>query len=326
MNEQASLTCIHSFNGGNVAFAQSCFAGRPTTIFFCPNCPDVSFSMNEAEIIRLADNSVIQKARLAPLKESVTEAYEIVCQIDEPGRYYIRVTDDSRDTHDITFTVLPPIPADNDNPFLLKKDKYSKISMIYFDILRYFSFPDEKILEAGSSTGHFTLEMGKRGYQDVSIMDVRPGPIGKAAKNFSDHGVKASFHVGDFLEHGESYDFIWNTGLFCSGFPDDVKEAFIKKAASLAPRLLVICGDNIRRYPGLSEKAKRIERGSLPRGGDPKMPVGVGAAITYPGINVPEIFSRHFDCVYTGMITQDEGYPGSERFWTYGENISKFRV
>lgn len=312
---------VHPFNGGKMAFSQCCFSKRESQIFFCMNnSRDVP--NGDAEIFDENGKLATGGVKVSPVNGSISSIFEVNVTFQNPGRYVLHISDDFGNVHKLPLTVLGDLVIGEDNPFNTKDDKYSIISRIYFEIIKYFSSPNDRILEAGSSTGHLSLELGKMGYNFISLIDVLPGPIDKAKKIFSDNGVEPIFHVGDFLDHRGEYDFVWNTGLICSGFEDSMKERFIKKSSEISPKLLVICGDNIRAYSEIEKSRERENRGDTPRGGDPNMPVGVGSAVTYPGLNVPTIFSKYYDRVFTGMLSQKDGYSGSERFWTYGENKS----
>ncbi len=313
---------IHTFNGGTVPFSQSLFAGRAGQLLFCLNDPELEAG-GTATLSTEETDTVVGQVEVRPEEGSSTRLYQTEITLDHPGRYRLRLQDGAGGAHEATLSVLDALSDPADNPFSESDGKkYSKISKVYYRILRHFTQPGHKILEAGSSTGHFSRTMALAGYEQISLLDVRPKPIEQARQQFAKSGVAAQFYVGDFLEHQQSYDFVWNTGLICSGFNDATKEKFIRKAAECSPKLLVICGDNVRKYPELHDHRVRSARGDLPRGGDASLPVGVGAAVTYPGVNVPEIFARHFSTVYTGMISQQEGFAGSERFWTYGENVA----
>lgn len=125
--------------------------------------------------------------------------YEIGFSLRNKGKYQISVTTEDNVEYAMPLTVLPEMTSVPNNPFTEKTDKYSKVSSVYMDYLFYF-LPDEgSLLEAGSSTGHFSMEMARRGYDDISLIDVRSEPIQQAKKAFSQENLKGNFLLETFL-------------------------------------------------------------------------------------------------------------------------------
>ncbi len=273
---------------------------------------------------KLSDESTYIELKISEVENSRTRLFETYVEVESDGLYELVLTLDNGELMKRKLMCLGELNISHQNPFINSADKYGKISRIYYEILQFFIPKGISVLEAGSSTGHLSFELAKEGGRKVSLIEIRPKAVKVGKKKFEESGLSVDYFLGDFLDHDIEYDFIWNTGLFCSGFDDKMKESFVRKASELAGSLLVICGDNVRAYPQMEMEEKRKERGSIPRGGNPDLPIGVGAAITYPGINVPTIFSKNFKNVYTGMISQSDGYAGSERFWTFGTNEDFF--
>ncbi len=308
---------IHSFNGGTIPYAQSVFAGRMGRFFFC-------FDNNADAMpvtIRVMDesgNPVEASARWQPVDDAQSRLFAAEVTIAAPGRYLVEVATENGETGAVQLTALDKLQRAPGNPFDPAESKYDKIANFYYDIVSHFIPREFDIIECGSSTGHITQAILADGQKSAALIDIRPAPIRKAREIFAAAGLRAEFFVGDYLDHEGHYDLVWST-VTASGFPDPMKDKFIAHSARLAPRLLFICGDTIWNYDDITTAEGRIERGSKVRSGNPKYPAGVRSGPTYPGINAPAICARYFRHVHTGMITQEEGYAGSERFWTYAE-------
>ncbi|MEW6378193.1 MAG: class I SAM-dependent methyltransferase [bacterium] len=182
--------------------------------------------------------------------------------------------------------------------------EWSKTSQAFYQILVKFLDQGFSILEAGSSTGHISFRLARKGYR-ITLLDVREEPILQAARNFRRYGLTADLLVEDFFSHSRRYDLIWNSGLV-QCFDDDGKVRLISHARRLADRLLLF-------YPDTDSGLKRTE------GGKPDMVPGVEGSREYPVAAVPQIFYSLYNRVFSGRVEGAVIDMPFDMLWTYGE-------
>lgn len=162
--------------------------------------------------------------------------------------------------------------------------KYTKNSYAIKQLLNQFIIRGDKILEAGSSTGHISYMLAKEGY-DVSLLDIRSDVIDIAKQNFKN--LKAKFYVDDLLSHYGEYDLLWNSGLI-QCLDEQQQRIYIEHMAKNAKKVLLI-------YPDTESHLKV-------RGGNAEKIPGVDDAIEYGVKKVPLIFGESFSEIYFGSL------------------------
>lgn len=104
-----------------------------------------------------------------------------------------------------------------------------------------------RLLEAGSATGHLSINMARMGYS-VTLVDYRRDAIDQAKEAFEKRGLEASFIHADIREVRGEWDGIWGTGIL-QCYPEEAQAELIRYEAALAPTALHV-------YPDMHDPAK----------------------------------------------------------------------
>lgn len=182
---------------------------------------------------------------------------------------------------------------------------WTRTSREFYHVLDRTLHQGERILEFGSSTGHISFRLAREGH-NVSLLDIRAEPINAARQMFAKAGVPARFIVENFLNHHESYDLLWNSGLIQCLAPAE-QDALLEHAAAISPRLLLF-------YPDTDDSSGKV------RGKDAAQLPGVGNATEYPINDLPERFSKHFAKVYWGRLAGRTMDLSFDMYWLQGDN------
>ena len=181
---------------------------------------------------------------------------------------------------------------------MLELNNVSKHFVVFIE--RYIS-KDYNILEFGSSTGHMSFYLCKKGYH-IDLLDIRKNPIEEVKPIFQKSNINSKFYVEDFLDHKIKYDFLFNSGLVqCLNY--DLQEKFICHAAELSNRLLLF-------FP---ERENIIEGNSR---------IGVAGCKEYCTKNISILCKKYFDTIENNKIDKAVTLSDTNFIVIYGQKIS----
>jgi len=179
----------------------------------------------------------------------------------------------------------------------------NKVSKQFVFIMEKYLSKEYHCLEFGSSTGHMSLFLGKKGY-NIDLLDIREMPIEEAKEIFARNRLNRKFYIEDFLEHNIHYDFIFNSGLV-QCLDDNKKDMLISHASSVAKRVLLF-------YPQRNDCIGPRDLSKIE---------GVDGCAEYPTASVDSIFKKYFNKVETGIISKGKTCTDFDFEWVYGEHV-----
>lgn len=90
---------------------------------------------------------------------------------------------------------------------------------------------DSRILIPGAGNGYEALELWKKGFTNVTVLDISELPL-KSIKEKCPEFPDQQLILGDFFEHSKKYDCILEQTFFCALHPD-LRTAYAKKMHEL---------------------------------------------------------------------------------------------
>ena len=160
---------IYTFNGGDGTDVNQCiFVGIKNQLIFCI-CGAVQDSIKRGRITQISDEMSTQEVEISAVKNSKSKLFEVEIEVEYTGNYQFEITLEDGLILTKNLFCIGELAIKKDNPFNQKTDKYGKISRIYYEILQFFIPNGISVLEAGSSTGHLSLELVKE-ERDISLL------------------------------------------------------------------------------------------------------------------------------------------------------------
>lgn len=185
---------------------------------------------------------------------------------------------------------------------------WTPTSEAFYNIIKKFIKKEDKVLEFGSSTGHISYRLAKKGY-NITLLEIREESIETAKNNFKKSNVMANFICGNIFDHNDKYDLLWNSGLI-QCFDDTNKKALINKISTLSNNLLLF-------YPDVDNPNKIM-------GDNMNIIPGVGDAKEYDIKRVPEIVYNYFDELIYGKINKKQIGLNFDMYWLFAKKEGKY--
>lgn len=122
-------------------------------------------------------------------------------------------------------------------------------NMVYAEVAQSIAAilpPHSRILEAGCGGGRHSLELSRRGFNDLTLLDFSTKAIDCARSLFGHFGANANFATGDVFagsKRDPEFDLVFNSGVL-EHYSFEEQVGFLKGMASFSRRYVLVLVPN----------------------------------------------------------------------------------
>lgn len=146
---------------------------------------------------------------------------------------------------------------------------------------------EDRICEIGCAGGHFLFHLFRKGYRNLTGIEIRSDEIERTRLQFEQYGIDAELINSDVLSIDQKYDVVFSTGML-QCFSEEDRGKLLEHISKMAPKVIFVVPEIVeKRNVGSSQK------------------VAVDGCTEYCTGNFEWEMSKFFDEVRSGKMSKD---------------------